>query len=77
MSDKQLAISDKQLAIKKKKVTSKFAIRTCPHCLCEYIIGLYGTINGCDACEGIIRNPRDGSIVNMNIDEETFIKRIS
>lgn len=61
----------------KKQLTSKFVIRTCPHCLKEYTLGIYGTVKGCDECEGIVRNPRDGSIINMQIDEETFIESIS
>jgi len=73
MSNQPLAIRDQQ----KKQVTCKFAIRTCPHCLSEYILGMFGTVNGCDACEGIVRNPRDGTIINMDINEEEFIKRIS
>jgi len=73
MSNQQSAVSDQR----KKQVTSKFVIRICPHCLCEYILGIYGTVNGCDTCEGIVRNPIDGSIINMNITEEEFIKRIS
>ncbi len=34
---------------------------TCPHCLRTYLMGYNGTINGCDECEGIVRNP-DGTI---------------
>lgn len=30
---------------------------TCPHCLAEYELGLTGTVNGCDKCEGIVRLP--------------------
>lgn len=52
-------------------------IRTCPHCMEEYTLGIDGTVNGCDECEGIVRNPVDNTIINFEIDEETFVKRIS
>jgi hypothetical protein len=43
----------------------------CPSCLELYQLGIDGTVNGCDRCEGIIRNA-DGTI-NMNAYTETFI----
>lgn len=36
--------------------------KTCPHCLQEYYLGINGTVNGCDRCEGIIRDA-NGMIV--------------
>jgi hypothetical protein len=38
--------------------------KRCPHCRKVYTIGLDGTIDGCDECEGIARNPKDGTIIN-------------
>jgi hypothetical protein len=38
-------------------------ILICPKCLCPYALGLTGTVNGCDDCEGIERNPVDHTII--------------
>ena len=35
----------------------------CPSCESMYVLGKTGTVDGCYECQGIIRNPRDGSIV--------------
>jgi hypothetical protein len=35
----------------------------CPHCLCHYLLGMTGDVNGCDICEGNERNPVDNSII--------------
>jgi hypothetical protein len=43
----------------------------CPSCLEEYQLGINGTVNGCDRCEGIVRNA-DGTI-DMSVYTETFI----
>lgn len=36
-------------------------------CVCgcgkNYTLGITGTVDGCDTCEGITRNPRDHSII--------------
>ena len=41
--------------------------QVCQHCGHQYILGKTGTVMGCDECLGIMRNPRDGTII-----EETF-----
>jgi hypothetical protein len=38
--------------------------KTCPHCFCQYILGVNGTVNGCDTCENIERNPVDHTIIH-------------
>lgn len=40
----------------------KQVIMTCA-CGDEYILGATGTVNGCDRCQGITRNPVDGTII--------------
>ena len=37
---------------------------TCTHCGHEYLLGITGTIEGCDACLGIWRN-LDGMIIEQ------------
>lgn len=44
-------------------ILSTTAQLTCPSCSDEYTLGVNGTINGCDRCEGITRNPIDHSII--------------
>lgn len=36
---------------------------TCPHCGTEYTLGVNGTVDGCDQCDNIERNPLDGTII--------------
>jgi len=36
----------------------------CPHCECRYLLGVNGTVDGCDECLGIIRNQMDGTIID-------------
>lgn len=45
--------------------------RICPHCLHEYELGLTGTVNGCDRCEGIVRLAN--GMIDMSAYTETFI----
>lgn len=42
----------------------------CPTCKRKYILGIDGTVNGCDECWGIVRNPIDHTIVNDEINDE-------
>lgn len=42
----------------------------CPHCKQTYELGITGTVDGCDECLGIVRNPIDHTIINMG--ELTF-----
>jgi hypothetical protein len=42
----------------------------CPHCGQRYTLGKNGTVEGCDECEGIIRNHLDNSII---FDPETGV----
>lgn len=35
----------------------------CPYCRRVYILGLDGTVDGCDQCEGVVRNPLDHTII--------------
>jgi len=42
-------------------------IYTCPHCGEAYILGVNGIESGCDACEGVVRNPIDNTIVEVNV----------
>lgn len=46
----------------------------CPHCLQEYELGLTGTVNGCDKCEGIVRLP-SGMIDYKASSPEMFISQ--
>jgi len=57
-----------------KKLIGLFKTRTCPHCKKEYYLGLNGVQDGCDSCEGIVRNPKDNSVVNMELKDE-FVKK--
>lgn len=38
-------------------------IYICPHCESPYALGENGTIEGCDVCLKIIRNPIDHTII--------------
>lgn len=38
-------------------------VAICPHCLCPYALGVTGTVDGCDTCLGIDRNPIDNTII--------------
>jgi hypothetical protein len=46
-----------------EKLARKLRQRTCPHCSNEYTLGINGVEDGCDECEGIVRNPLDGTII--------------
>ena len=35
----------------------------CPDCKRIYILGVEGTIDGCDECKGVTRNPLDHTII--------------
>lgn len=35
----------------------------CPHCEHKYILGVTGTVEGCDECLSIVRNT-DGTVVD-------------
>lgn len=48
--------------------------RTCPHCLQLYTMGINGTVEGCDTCEGIVRFP-NGMIDYSASSPEVFIKQ--
>ena len=37
---------------------------TCPHCQQPYVLGLTGTVDGCDNCLEITRNPIDHTIID-------------
>lgn len=37
----------------------------CPGCGRLYILGITGTVDGCDKCQRIIRNPIDHSIIDV------------
>lgn len=41
-----------------------YFVAVCQICESNYIIGFTGTVEGCDKCLGIERNPRDHSIIN-------------
>ena len=43
---------------------------TCPTCLSQYILGITGTVNGCDCCWGIVRNPVDHTIITDDLNDE-------
>ncbi len=38
-------------------------ICVCPYCEQKYKLGFDGTVEGCDVCLNIIRNPQDHSII--------------
>ncbi len=40
-------------------------ICVCPHCEKNYILGVTGTVNGCDVCLQIIRNI-DGTVIDTD-----------
>lgn len=44
-------------------------IYVCPHCEHKYILGKNGTVDGCDECLSIVRNPLDNTIID---DEDTL-----
>lgn len=50
------------------------AERTCEHCLKTYTLGIDGTVNGCDRCEGIVRLP-NGMIDYSASSPEVLIKQ--
>lgn len=58
-----------------KKVIKKMIERTCPHCFKEYTMGVNGTVNGCDICEGIVRFP-NGMIDYSASSPEVFVKQV-
>ena len=35
----------------------------CPHCLGSYMLGVNGTIYGCDVCLKIVRNQVDNTVI--------------
>jgi hypothetical protein len=39
-------------------------VAVCQNCERNYTLGITGTVEGCDTCLGIERNPRDHSIIN-------------
>ena len=39
--------------------------QTCQHCGQTYTLGVTGTVDGCDVCERITRNPLDHTIIGM------------
>jgi hypothetical protein len=39
-------------------------VAVCQYCEHQYTLGITGTVEGCDQCLGIERNPRDHSIIN-------------
>ena len=47
-------------------------ITICLYCEGKYKLGFDGTVDGCDACLGIVRNPVDGSIIDTPITVEEF-----
>jgi hypothetical protein len=42
----------------------------CPHCEKKYRLGINGTVEGCDVCLSIIRNPLDNTIIETINEEE-------
>ena len=50
-------------------------IRTCKHCLGEYELGINGTVDGCDRCDGIIRLPN--GMIDMTAYTEIFIHEVT
>jgi hypothetical protein len=41
----------------------KYEIMICPHCLHPYVLGITGTVDGCDECMSIVRNPLDHTVI--------------
>lgn len=41
-----------------------YLVAVCQECEQNYIIGVTGTVMGCDQCLKITRNPRDHSIID-------------
>lgn len=41
-----------------------YFVAVCQICERNYTLGITGTVEGCDHCLGIERNPRDHSIIN-------------
>lgn len=48
-------------------MTDTNLIYTCPSCQSQYLLGRTGTVDGCDKCQGIERNPLDGSIIQITV----------
>jgi hypothetical protein len=38
-------------------------VLVCPFCWQDYFLGLNGTVDGCDPCLTVIRNPVDHTII--------------
>ena len=49
--------------------------RVCPSCLAEYELGITGTVDGCDRCEGIVRLP-NGMIDYSASTQQVFITKV-
>lgn len=48
---------------------SEPAVLLCQHCGAAYVLGVRGTVMGCDSCEGVLRNPLDGTIIECVFNE--------
>lgn len=55
---------------------------TCPMCGSDYRMGYTGTVNGCDGCQGIVRDadgyfyePDEDEIVLMDVESGAIEKR--
>ncbi len=46
-------------------------------CTCGrgYILGMNGTVDGCDECQGVIRNPLDHTIIDEPEDSLTDMEK--
>lgn len=53
----------------------QFVIRTCPHCLQDYTLGINGVADGCDTCEGIVRLPNGMIDYDAMNNGEQFVRR--
>lgn len=49
-------------------MTAVLRSATCPHCHEGFTLGVNGTVNGCDQCLGILRNPIDNTIIDQHAD---------
>ena len=65
----------KSIAAMLKKINERMPVtRICQHCLAEYDLGVSGTMNGCDRCEGVVRLP-NGMIDEEASSPEIFIRK--
>jgi protein-arginine kinase activator protein McsA len=52
-----------------------YIVGVCQHCESNYIIGITGTVMGCDQCLKVTRNPIDHTIIDDDEDTLTDMEK--